>query len=220
MALDNYTGLQASVLDWLARPGDTLISGAVPDMIALFEAEAARRLYHRLGETSATLTTTAGVSTVALPAFYAEARSVNIPPPAGQAEWTGINDQLTYITPEEMGATWIGSQQGQPTAFTIQGANVVFAPIPNSAYAVNFAYLAAIPSLASASGGVTWLLTNHPDLYLFGTLVEAHAYIANDERIAMWMQRREASFASIQQADRRARWSGSVLVMRGDTGNP
>ena len=44
MPLSTYAELQASVLGWLARPGDPLVEPAVPDMVRLFEVEANRRL--------------------------------------------------------------------------------------------------------------------------------------------------------------------------------
>ena len=44
MPLDTYANLQASILSWLARPGDPLVSPSIPDMIELFEREATRRL--------------------------------------------------------------------------------------------------------------------------------------------------------------------------------
>ena len=41
MALDTYTGLKASIADWLNRPDLTAV---IPDFIVLCEAEAKRRL--------------------------------------------------------------------------------------------------------------------------------------------------------------------------------
>jgi hypothetical protein len=44
------------------------------------------------------------------------------------------------------------------------------------------AYLSAL----SASNTTNWLLTLAPDLYLYGSLLEAAPYIGNDERIPVW----------------------------------
>lgn len=220
MALDTYDHLQATILTWLARPGDTLISGSAPDWIALFEAEARRQFRTRLGETAWTPTTTAGVPTLALPSFYAGFRSdISIPPASGLGAWSGVNDSLRYITPEEYNAIWIGSQQGQPIVFTVIGTNIKFAPTPDSTYQLAATYYASIPAL-STGNETNWLLTNHPDAYLFGSLVEAEGMIGNDERIPLWKQRRDEAFASIKLDDQKQRWSGSVLVMMTDIGNP
>ena len=37
MSFADYASLQSAMLNWLARPGDSLISGSVPDMIVLFD---------------------------------------------------------------------------------------------------------------------------------------------------------------------------------------
>lgn len=245
MPFDNYQNLQATILTWLARPADPLVLGSVPDMIALFEAEARRRLFNRLGETQTTLTLAAGTASYALPPFYAEFRTVRIPATSGAPQGQGVEGvRLTYLTPEEIDASDISIGTGIPRGFTIEGSTIRFAPTPDYAYGVDFGYIAAIPGLGSSaalpdSGGSqipdsvggsvpstggaiasNWLLANHPDVYLFGSLVEAEMFIGNDERMPAWKQKREETFASIDLADRKARWSGSVLVMRTDTGNP
>ena len=70
MALDTYSGLQTAILSWLARPGDTLVEPAVPDMIRLFEREATRRLKVAGAEKRASLTALS--SAVLLPADFGE----------------------------------------------------------------------------------------------------------------------------------------------------
>src|SRR5580765_6716236 len=50
MAFDNYAALQTSILNWLGRPGDAILQPAVPDWIALFEAEARDRLQSRFSD--------------------------------------------------------------------------------------------------------------------------------------------------------------------------
>lgn len=216
MALDTYTNLQTTVLTWLARPGDTLISGSIPDMILLFETEARDRLFHRLGETSATLTTVAGTATVALPTLWQETRELLL---------HGSPDTvLVYQTPEQMDEMVLNddtsSTEDQPVFFTVEGPNFRFAPVPDAVYTISCRYLAGIQGLAAAPGGINWLLTTYPDAYLFGTLAEAEAFIGEDERAIGWVQRRDTVLERIIIADIRQKWSGSVLAIKSDTGNP
>lgn len=218
MALDNYTDLQAAVLTWLGRSGDTTISGSVPDMITLFEAEARRRMRTMLNETESTITTVAGTQEYALPAYFGGFRST----PTVTSSDPVV--ELTYVTPEEANATWLGSEPGDDAgpevAYTIIGTNLRLFPIPQGADTISFSYMQGITPLASAPGGVNWLLTNHPDAYLFGTLCEAELFVGDDDRFPTWMQKREQAFESILMADRRARWSGAPLQIKTDTGNP
>jgi hypothetical protein len=58
------------------------------------------------------------------------------------------------------------------------------AATPGEDYDVEIVYRGNIPDLATNS--TNWLLTLAPDLYLYGTLLEASPYIQNDERLAVW----------------------------------
>jgi hypothetical protein len=74
-------------------------------------------------------------------------------------------------------------------------------------------YQRGLPAL-SDDNPTNWLLNEHPDCYLFGSLVESEAFISVDERALAWGQRRDLTFQSIEQADRKKRWPGAPLQMR------
>jgi len=103
----------------------------------------------------------------------------------------------------------------------LEGDQIRFGPAPNAVYTVRLEYWSAIPSLAQNS--TNWLLTNYPDCYLFGALVEAEIFLgadSSDDRFSTFMQRREAAYQAIGIADRKFRTGGAQLQMRTDTGNP
>lgn len=212
MAFSSYSALQTAVLNWLARPGDTFVSGSVPDMITLFEAEATRRLKSRFAEEVASLVTVAGTATVALPSDFGALRYARITS-------TNPDVPLVYMTPEELDSTWGGDDRGQPVNFTIQETSLRLGPVPDAAYTISALYQQGVPAL-SDSNVSNWLLTNHPDAYLFGTLAEAEAFIGHDERFVGWLARRDAAFDSILLADQKARWGGGALQIKTDVGNP
>ncbi len=215
MPLDGtYAGLQTSIMDWLARPGDTLISGAVPDMIVLFESEARDRLRTRFNENAtATLTTVAGTATVAVPAMFEGARELLL-------EGSSQTPQavLVYKTPENMDNDNPDIQQtGQPIFYTIEGLNFRFSPTPDAIYTIRLTYMQGLPALSS---GTNWLLTNYPDAYLFGSLAYAEMYIGHDERTQEWIGLANNSLNRIIMSDQKARYSGGALTMRTDVDNP
>lgn len=203
MALNSYSALQASILSWLARPADPLVQPAVPDMIRLFEAEARRRLRIGGDEYQVDLLTEAGNSGVTLPAGCTGVRQLSIGglplqylPPGPRPQTTGTPRYYTLV----------GIGTGDP------GIRIArLDPQPDAEYELTVNYYAAWPAL-SALTPTNILLRVHPDAYLFGSLAEAELFIGHDERAPLWLQRREAIFASIEQADRKARWPGALQV--------
>lgn len=197
MALDTYTALQTAVLGWLARPGDPLVAPAVPDMIQLFEAEANRRLRVVDAEKFVSLTVPPdGVMT--LPSDCWGIRSVN---------WNGV--QLEYRPP---GSEVFWQVGGEPRFYSLvlYGAYTLYVG-PSSGGTIQLIYQIGVPPLGP-SQPVNWLLVGHADAYLFGTLAEAELYVGHDERVQIWLQRRDAAFASIEAYDRKTRWAGPMQI--------
>ena len=58
------------------------------------------------------------------------------------------------------------------------------------------------------------LITNHPDIYLFGALVEAEPYLKNDERMPLWTSRLEQALTTLRLQGERELHSGSSISMR------
>ena len=120
MALDGtYTGLQASVADFLNRSD---LAASIPDFIVLAEANLNRLLNTR--EMWAFQTITIASETAPVPGDCQAIESIR------------INDncvrKLDYRTPQQMDEKPIG-QCGPPREYTVAGGQLVFYPIPASA---------------------------------------------------------------------------------------
>jgi hypothetical protein len=104
--------------------------------------------------------------------------------------------------------------------YTILDDQIQVRPIADGDYEFEIAYWEKFDSLSSTTT-TNWLLTNHPDIYLFGTLLEATLYVGEDDpRMQVWAERYKAAIQALQRSDDQGTWSGAPLTVRSDVGNP
>jgi hypothetical protein len=179
MSLSNYTDLLSAIAAYLAR--DDLTS-RIPDFVTLAEAKFNRVLLHPQMETRTTLTVDTNLASpefLDLPSDFQTMRSVRLSGVTGKP-------RLGFMTQTQMDdyRYSIDNVSDEPVYFSITGDQIELAPTPNENFTVQVIYRRNIPALASNS--TNWLLTLAPDLYLYGSLLEAAPYNQNDERIAVW----------------------------------
>ena len=199
MSLQTYSDLTTAIANWLQRSD---LAALLPNFVQLFEACANRRLRVRQQEAMTNLTPDANGS-AALPADYLALRRVT---------WTGApRVELAYVHPSYLQAAYPSAPADVPRIFTIEGATLKVRPLDQTALEVN--YFQKIPALATTDPN--WLLTAHPDLYLFGSLVEAEMFGVNDERAPLWKARRDEIFDEIDKLNNKTRGGdpGAARVM-------
>ena len=118
--------------------------------------------------------------------------------------------QLQYLTPEMMVRLNAGSQSGKPLTYTIIGNNIRLGPTPDVVYTTSMLYYKTFDPL-SGSAPTNWVITNAPDVYLYGTLLEAEPFLMNDARVQLWATALTESINTLQEQDNKDRHSGSVL---------
>ena len=167
----------------------------------LFEACANRRLRVRQQEATVELTPANGV--VALPADYLAWRRLT---------WTGNpRQELSYVEPSWLQAAYPDLPTDIPRVFTIEGGNILTMPLDPGNTALELVYFQQIPPLAANS--TNWLMSQHPDLYLFGALTEAQAYTVNPDTAALWKARRDELFGEIETLSNKTRGPGAIRTM-------
>jgi hypothetical protein len=202
MALATYTDLQASIANWAHRSDLTAV---IPDFVTLAEARISRDLRLRKQIAMTTATTTAGVQAVALPADWLEFENISA---QGSPE-----RQLTYVPIEHLDSRFpSGGYSGMPVFYTIEGDSLLLGPIPDTVYTLNIVYYARFPSLLTTA--TNWLMTNHPNIYLFATLIETMFFSQNTEQLQLFTQRYEAELTQLQNVDDRSTHSGSSLRVK------
>ena len=205
MAITTYAELQTATANWLDR---TDLTARIPEFIELSEAN-----FNRV---------------IRSPDMVAKDDSFSIASryttlPTDTLEIVRIVLDLTpvivleYMTPEEISERRVAmSATGKPYYFTVIGGSsdqLEVVPSPDSTYTSSIVYYTRIAALSDAATS-NWLLAAHPDIYLFGTLVEAEPYLKNDERMPMWTSRLDKALMALRLQGERELHTGSSLRMR------
>lgn len=105
-----------------------------------------------------------------------------------------------------------GGVSGRPAWIARDRSDFVFGPVPDSDYTVAGTYYAK-PTLLR-DDGTNWLVTNAPDLILYGALVEAEPFLKNDARVALWRDFYADALSDYRDQQRDEQAFGSALVAR------
>jgi hypothetical protein len=89
----------------------------------------------------------------------------------------------------------------------------LLAPSPADTYTAWLHYYQKLTPLSS-DNQTNWLIVSHPDVYLFGALVMAEAFLWNDERVAGWKSLWDEAIASLQKHGTKKRHGGGPLYPR------
>ena len=189
MALSNYSELVDAVHSFLDREDMAAIA---PTLIALAESEFNRALRTMEMEASDSIDMTAPD----LPSDFRGLRSINVG-----------DDRLDQITVEEIGS--MPACAGAARYFALAGTEILFWPQPASGAAA-IRYYAKIPPLTVANP-TNWLLTDHPDLYLFATLAQAEFFNWNDDRLPIVKARTEELIDQINAETQKKRYGNRTL---------
>jgi len=206
MALSNYSELKSSIANWLNR--SDLTSEIANDFIVLAEKDFNSKLRIRkmVNQTSLTL----NAETVALPTAFLQVRDFYIL--SGSTKYS-----LTYMTPSQMDQVKGSSMVGMPTSYTILGDTFRFSPVPGDSYTAYLNYYKTFDAL-SDSNTTNFILTNHPSIYLYGSLYHAAQFLGgvDPNRVQQWLQLYSTALERLEQNDREDQFSGSPLQIRSD----
>lgn len=201
MAITTYSELKSTISDWLNRDDLTTV---IPTFISLAEAHFNRTTRHRKMVTRSTATL--DTPYFAVPSDWLENIRfiLNTDPIV----------PLVFVTPEQL----VEDKQkysvtNQPMFFTMVGQQFEVLPEPSTSYECELLYYAKIPAL-SDSNTTNWLLTESPDIYLYGALVQSAPYLKEDERLQVWAGLYQRLHDDMMLADERARIGSSKLQSR------
>ena len=202
MALNNYANLKTAIANFLAR--DDLTS-EIDDFIDLTEADFNRRLRIRAMETVNT-SFTIDAETEALPTGFLQVRSFILTS-------TTPDRTLELLSPFHQASLSANDTTGTPRTYSIEGSNFRFAPAPDTSYTATLVYYKAFDSL-DGSTATNYILTNHPAVYLYGSLYHASNFIRgiDPQTVEQWKGLFVEGINQIKLKDDGDKYNGSPLI--------
>tara|TARA_R110001599_G_scaffold126464_3_gene299534 strand:+ start:109 stop:735 length:627 start_codon:yes stop_codon:yes gene_type:complete len=203
MSLTNFTGLKASIADFLNR--DDLTS-VIPDFVALAEAQINRDVRHWKMEARSSGQQTNLDEYMQIPPDWVETIRLHL---------TGSGTTVVNLVSRDAMADKRAANEnatGTPSMYTHADGQFQLFPTPSQDTDFELLYYQKIPSLISNADN--WLLLEAPDVYLYGSLLHSAPYLAEDQRVAIWAQLYSAAVARLNESSEDARFSGSGLTLK------
>jgi len=196
MSISTFAELQTEVIDWSYR---TDLDSRIPNFIALCEADLQVRCKLVDFEASSTVTLTDGVGT--LPTGFSGMRAVY---------WSGdVTKPLKYVTPDRYDA--LQNETGDGVFYTLTGSSIKVSP-PGSGDVV-MTYKARFTPLSNTYP-TNVLLTNYPDAYLHGTLLQLRTFCKDRQGMADELALYEAAVKRIEIDNNQRKYAGSTLEVK------
>lgn len=181
-----YGELKTAVQDFVQSTETSFVNN-LPLFIRLAEERIMKNVRLNLFQKNASGSTTAGNKYVAAPSDFLAPISLSLTIAGEQTFLLLKNADFVqeYIR---------DSTSGEPVYFGQYDVdNLILAPIPDSAYALEMHYLYRPNSLTvGGDSGTTWLSENAEVALLYGTLVEAYTYLKGDQDLMVLYSQRFA----------------------------
>lgn len=172
----------------------------------LLQAESDIRSDVRMLANEATTTLTLTTRTVAQPAGFMGVRRMVL----NQAD---NPRQLEFLPPERLYASNIYTESGDPSVYTIEGSNFIFAPAPSGSPEALLHYISAFDAF-TADGDTNDLATDYPGAYIYGMLKYLAIHIQDTENASVWSDIYRSNVGRANKETRRAR-TGARMIRTG-----
>lgn len=199
MAIDTLGTLQTAIQNWTKRPG-AMVSARTTELIGLFEASANATIRIRENEIDAPLTATVNSPLISLPSNYQAPVSLKV---------TSDQRELKYVTPDVL--PYYPSQSASER-WTVTESKIKTERDADQAYAYTFRYHKVYALASGASGDTNSLLTRYPNVYLYGSLLEAAPYLRDLSVVGLWQNRYDKAMGELKQAEAEQKKMATLAV--------
>lgn len=197
-----YADLMAALKGWLRRPD---LEQALPDFVALCEAQLDRRL-SEAGVLGAEVRVRQSLADeyVGSPLDLQRPLQLVLIDEGRALEHTS-SDRIA-----ELAGAWIG-RNGRPRCFSLVGREIRLHPVPDRPYAAELVYQAGLEPV-SLTNPTNWILAGHPDVYLYGALLQAGAHLDEAPRLTVWSELFISGLDALIASERAKRGAGRARL--------
>ena len=193
----NYGSLKTKVAAYAERSD---LTSVIPDFIDYAHQEICRRLRGSLNATTADLTIDA--ESVALPDDFGAARRLYLD--------VTPRRMVNFVGPEERAdISALLTRGSYPSHASIEGLNIVFAPLFGSTTTGKLLYW-AIPTGFDADTDTNFVLAKYPYLYLYGSLAELFRYLEDDNNSDRYQVKFDALLDDINRKEASDQLAGGI----------
>lgn len=183
MSIATYSELKTAIANWCSRDDLTAV---IPDFVRLAEVRIKSMVKVRGDESEVSLVCAAGSAYLNLPFDFKNPVAL----------WMADSrEALPQLMPQSMPPD---SNPGRPAFWIVDGDRIKFNCAADQNYTLTLRYTQAFE--LSDSNHCNAILTAYPDVYLFGSLVEAASYLA-DERGMAWEQRFQSAVQAMNNTE-------------------
>lgn len=198
MALNNYANFKTAVIDF---HGSNDIANFVDDAISMAESSMYGNSSYPLRLRAMESRQTASADTTSrfleLPTDFLEMRRLKIT--TGDEHY-----EIEQRTPESMSSV---TSSGRPKEFTVT-TQLEFDRVPDSAYTLEMQLYKKLTALDSTNT-TNSILTNHPNIYLFGCLWAINLRAAEEEKANFYWGRFIDEIKGANKQDRKGRYGAA-----------
>lgn len=204
MAIATFALLKQAIERWSHR---TDISDVIDNFIELAENDIDKRLLLRSNELRATVSASTSERFLALPDRFLKMRRLTIAASGNQVD-------IRFKAPDQMR---IEAAAGTPRYFTVS-SQIEFDRVPDSAYTIEMQYFSRLNPL-STSNTTNDVLTDYPDLYLWGSLSHLAMWEKDLNMVAAYQAKFDDSIVYANKQERKGRY-GPTPTMTSEGSTP
>ena len=198
----DYSTLKTTIASYLHR--DDLTS-TIPSFITLAQS----RVNHDLDITalheSKYLFTATGYGEVSLPSDCLSIMALRLEHSGG---YVGLEQ---YTLAQSAGVLeQRGGAKGTPKYFSRYGDKIELMPTPDDNATLILFYKKRLEAFVDNTD-TNDILTNHPNLYIYATMLEAEPFIMSDDRLTVWKDLYMEEINKINESEHDLQWSGAPL---------